>query len=193
MPPPFSTSSCVRVTISVWRSSARSGSSISRISYSFTFPRSPSLGLSRPRVPALPGTVQHNARREVRGRVASGRNAPFPRLARPGHGVRWLFWRWRLRRRRPAPAAPDPAEELKRKLAESRSAEPPPEPEAEPVEPPEPPLDERRRAVHDRARADNGRDARRREAARRGVGLESADGGREREQEVLRPPARRRA
>ena len=68
------------------------------------------------------------------------------------------FWRWRLQRRRPAPtAAEDPAEELKRKLAESRSAESPPAPEAEeaPVDEldqAEPSLDNRRRAVHDRAR-----------------------------------------
>ena len=66
-------------------------------------------------------------------------------------------WRWRLRRRKPAPAVEDPAEALKRKLAESRSDEPlaAPAPE-EPVAPepgePQPSLDERRRAVHDRAR-----------------------------------------
>lgn len=60
----------------------------------------------------------------------------------------WLF----RRRRRPAvapAAAADPAEELKRKLAESRAPEPVPEPAKEPPAP----LDERRRAVHDRARA----------------------------------------
>ena len=67
-------------------------------------------------------------------------------------GLAWLF-----RRRRPAAApvaAPDPAEELKQKLAASRTpvdetpfaAEPP-------AAPPEPALDERRRDVHDRARA----------------------------------------
>jgi len=65
-------------------------------------------------------------------------------------GLAWLF-----RRRRkpvPSPAADDPAEELKRKLAESRAAEPAVEPDPE-AELPAPPLDERRRAVHDRARA----------------------------------------
>jgi hypothetical protein len=67
------------------------------------------------------------------------------------------FWRWRLRRRQAAPpAAVDPAEELKQKLAESRAAEPD-SPAAEPQPEPEPapgaPLEDRRRAVHDRARA----------------------------------------
>ena len=55
----------------------------------------------------------------------------------------------RLRRRgAPEPAA-DPAEELKRKLEESRGA-PAAEPEPEPAGGS---LDERRRAVHDKARA----------------------------------------
>jgi hypothetical protein len=65
------------------------------------------------------------------------------------------FWRWRLRRQKPAPPAPeDPAEELKRKLAESRSEQPPapPEPERPRPDQPQASLDERRRAVHDRAR-----------------------------------------
>ena len=68
------------------------------------------------------------------------------------------FWRWRLRRQKPAPpVVEDPADELKRKLAESRSSEPPSPPTPESVasgDPaqPEPSLDERRRAVHDRAR-----------------------------------------
>jgi hypothetical protein len=44
----------------------------------------------------------------------------------------------------------DPAEELKQKLAETRTDEAPPEPEPDEQEAP---LDERRRAVHDRARA----------------------------------------
>jgi hypothetical protein len=60
-------------------------------------------------------------------------------------GLAWLLGR----RRRPAPAGPaaDPADELKQKLAESRSfAE-------EPVPAPEPSLDDRRSEVHDRARA----------------------------------------
>jgi hypothetical protein len=65
-------------------------------------------------------------------------------------GLAWLF---RRRRVQPAAApATDPAEELKQKLAASRSEEPPAEPEPEP-EKPAAPLDERRQAVHDRARA----------------------------------------
>lgn len=56
----------------------------------------------------------------------------------------------RFRRRKQAPPAADPAEELKQKLAETRSDEAPPEPEPEEQEAP---LDERRRGVHDRARA----------------------------------------
>ena len=56
----------------------------------------------------------------------------------------------RFRRRKQAPPAADPAEELKQKLAETRTDEvPPEEPEADEQEAP---LDERRRAVHDRAR-----------------------------------------
>ena len=62
----------------------------------------------------------------------------------------------RFRRRKPAqpqPAGPDPADELKQKLAETRAEEPgPPDQEASPEEPAAP-LDERRREVHDRARA----------------------------------------
>jgi hypothetical protein len=60
-------------------------------------------------------------------------------------GLAWLF-RWR-RKPQPVPAA-DPAEELKQKLAESRTAQPEQEPEPKAA-----PLDERRQAVHDRARA----------------------------------------
>ncbi len=56
----------------------------------------------------------------------------------------------RFRRRKQAPPAADPAEELKQKLAETRTDEAPPEPEPEEQEAP---LDERRRGVHDRARA----------------------------------------
>ena len=56
----------------------------------------------------------------------------------------------RFRRRKQAPPAADPAEELKQKLAETRPDEAPPEPEPEEQEAP---LDERRRGVHDRARA----------------------------------------
>ena len=56
----------------------------------------------------------------------------------------------RFRRRKQAPPAADPAEELKQKLAETRTGEAPPEPEPEEQEAP---LDERRRGVHDRARA----------------------------------------
>ena len=68
-------------------------------------------------------------------------------------GAAWVLRRLR-RRPVPAPAA-DPAEELRRKLEESRAegrsraAAPEPEPEAAGG----PGLDERRRAVHDRARA----------------------------------------
>jgi hypothetical protein len=56
----------------------------------------------------------------------------------------------RFRRRKQAPPAADPAEELKQKLAETRTDEAPSEPEPEEQEAP---LDERRRGVHDRARA----------------------------------------
>jgi len=68
------------------------------------------------------------------------------------------FWRWRVRRRKVGPAVEeDPAEALKRKLAESRPDEVPATPATEATtssgpEPPESSLDERRRAVHDRAR-----------------------------------------
>jgi hypothetical protein len=67
-------------------------------------------------------------------------------------GLAWLF-RWR---RKPAPGAPpgDPAAELKQKLAESRAAEA--EREVEPEPTPDAtvaPLEERRSAVHGRARA----------------------------------------
>jgi hypothetical protein len=63
------------------------------------------------------------------------------------------FWRWRHRHRQaaPPPATADPAEELKQKLAESRSEEPAAEAAPEDEEP-QPSLDDRRRAVHDRAR-----------------------------------------
>ena len=61
-------------------------------------------------------------------------------------GFAWLFGR----RKKKEPAT-DPAEELKRKLEESRAAEPEPEP-APPVEQPDRPLDERRDEVHRRAR-----------------------------------------
>jgi hypothetical protein len=56
----------------------------------------------------------------------------------------------RFRRRKQAPPAADPAEELKQKLAETRTDEVPPEEPA--ADEQEAPLDERRRAVHDRAR-----------------------------------------
>jgi hypothetical protein len=57
---------------------------------------------------------------------------------------------FRRRKRTADPeVAPDPADELKRKLAESRTdGETPGPPET-----PQPSLDERRRAVHDKARA----------------------------------------
>jgi len=60
----------------------------------------------------------------------------------------------RFRRRKPPPPpAPDPAEELKQKLAGARTDESPAPAVAEPPGQEEPPLDERRRSVHDRARA----------------------------------------
>jgi hypothetical protein len=63
----------------------------------------------------------------------------------------WFFRR--LRKPQPAPAQPDPAEELKQKLAESRTEEagPRPEPDPEPEQPMG--IDERRREVHERAQA----------------------------------------
>jgi hypothetical protein len=62
-------------------------------------------------------------------------------------GLAWLFRRRRARTA--AEPASDPAEDLKRKLAESRVEE-----ETAPApEPPAAELDDRRREVHDRARA----------------------------------------
>jgi hypothetical protein len=62
-------------------------------------------------------------------------------------GIAWIF---RRLRRRPEAEVADPAEELRRKLDEARGEEPAvAEPEPEPAAP----LDERRRAVHDRGRA----------------------------------------
>ena len=63
----------------------------------------------------------------------------------------WFFRR--LRKPQPAPAQADPAEELKQKLAESRTEEamPPPEPDPEPEQ--SVGIDERRREVHERAQA----------------------------------------
>lgn len=65
-------------------------------------------------------------------------------------GLAWLLRR--LRRKPPAPPAEDPADELRRKLAETRPSEDA-EPEGEPPAAPEPGIDERRRAVHERARS----------------------------------------
>ncbi len=65
-------------------------------------------------------------------------------------GLAWLFRRFS----RPVaePKAPaDPAEELRQKLADSRTADIAPGTDAGPE--PEASLDERRRTVHDRARA----------------------------------------
>lgn len=72
-----------------------------------------------------------------------------------GLGLATVF-AWFFRRRRkpqPAPPQPDPADELKQRLAESRAQEagPPPETESEPAQPAG--IDERRRAVHERAQA----------------------------------------
>jgi hypothetical protein len=71
-----------------------------------------------------------------------------------GVGLATMFAWFFRRRRKPQTAAPpvDPAEELKQKLAESRAAEPESAPEPAP-EQPAAPLDDRRQAVHDRARA----------------------------------------
>ena len=64
-------------------------------------------------------------------------------------GLAWLFRRLRGTPAVEPAAAPDPAEELKQKLAETRAVEPEPPPgEQAPVA-----LDDRRREVHDRARA----------------------------------------
>jgi hypothetical protein len=66
-------------------------------------------------------------------------------------GIAWLLGRRRKPKSQPAA---DPAEELKQKLAESRAEEPEPSADAPAAEPePAAPLEERRRAVHDRARA----------------------------------------
>ena len=77
------------------------------------------------------------------------------KLALIALGIRAL-WRWRQRRQAeaaslaPAPAAPavDPADELRRKLAASRSDEPEPADGAAP----EPTVEERRAEVHEDAR-----------------------------------------
>ena len=71
-----------------------------------------------------------------------------------GVGLATVFaWFFRRRRKpRPAPPQPDPADELKQKLAESRAEEAPPtEIEPEPEQPAG--IEERRRAVHERAQA----------------------------------------
>jgi len=66
-------------------------------------------------------------------------------------GAFLVFRRLFRRRKQEAPeVVVDPAEELKRRLAESRTGEA--EEETGP-EAPQPTLDERRRAVHDKARA----------------------------------------
>jgi hypothetical protein len=72
-------------------------------------------------------------------------------------GVAWLLRRLRAR---PEHAAPDPADELRQKLQEAReeavvAPEPPSEEPAgaEPEPEPEAPLEDRRRAVHERGRA----------------------------------------
>ena len=72
-----------------------------------------------------------------------------------GVGLATVFAWFFRRRRKPQPAPPhaDPADELKQKLAESRTEEaaPPPGPEAEAAQPAG--IEERRRAVHERAQA----------------------------------------
>jgi hypothetical protein len=72
-----------------------------------------------------------------------------------GVGLAAMFGWFFRRRRKPEPLErADPAAELKRRLAESRVAEPEPEPEPPTErEAPAKPLDERRRAIHDRAQA----------------------------------------
>jgi hypothetical protein len=65
-------------------------------------------------------------------------------------GLAWLFRRWR--KPQPVPAA-DPADELKQKLAESRAEEAAPPPETEPEAAQPAGIDERRRAIHERAQA----------------------------------------
>ena len=72
-----------------------------------------------------------------------------------GVGLATVF-AWFFRRRRkpqPGPPQPDPAGELKQKLAESRAEEaaPPLETETEAAQPAG--IEERRRAVHERAQA----------------------------------------
>jgi hypothetical protein len=67
-------------------------------------------------------------------------------------GALVLLGRFRRRRRHVEAAAVDHAEALKRTLAESRAEEPGPDAEPEPEQEPAPSLEERRRAVHDRAR-----------------------------------------
>ena len=70
-----------------------------------------------------------------------------------GVGLATVFAWFFRRRRKPQPALPrpDPADELKQRLAESRAEETPPLPETEPAQPAG--IDERRRAVHERAQA----------------------------------------
>jgi hypothetical protein len=70
-----------------------------------------------------------------------------------GVGLAAVFAWFFRRRRKPQPALPqpDPADELKQKLAESRAEEAPPPTEPEPEQPAG--IDERRRAVHERAQA----------------------------------------
>ena len=63
-----------------------------------------------------------------------------------------LAWLLRRLRRKPAAPAEDPAEELRRKLAETREPDEA-EPEPGPPSAPEPGIDDRRRAVHERARS----------------------------------------
>ena len=70
-----------------------------------------------------------------------------------GVGLAAMFaWLFRRRRKAEPLERADPAAELKRRLAESRAAEPEPEPEPEPKAAKQS-LDERRRAIQERAQA----------------------------------------
>ena len=83
-----STSSRARATTSPWRSSSSSGSSSSKISYSFTFPESPSFGLSRPRrsnaPPGTGGAPGEAGSGGMRTSSLAAGGAPTGRIDHPG-------------------------------------------------------------------------------------------------------------